>query len=572
MTESLVTLFNEKKAKSKKVEKQPVIKKVKKKDLPVVPIYEKILQYYESYYIDNIRIYNGVMLTTCEKIKANTEFFKLISPDDIFTELLPSTLNANGEFTHISFKEEDFIKTLDIPPIEYASILKIGCNFGEIYTFPNPFINHHIKDMVKSIVSLENIGPIKIGCSCNPLLDTNEVLMLVKKLHQMTPLFVNLFDKYIKDRLRTDKIYKKTGGKLISKFILIQNYSRLSDEDIHDLFVVINKLVPNEPDAIICRRYIEQILEIISVFTDYEDCCTCANLYTKEHNLVIDKDILLEKLKSSTRGRKPKEKKKGKRKTQGTGNYMSSQISFEVYNFINKKITKIKLFRNGTFQVPGIKNADMSDSIDCIHLLKNYLNYIKLLEHNNIVANDDTHELKKVVPVYIMSVMRNYICELKKPNVNIIINELKEIFYYEKSMSLQELNSESCQKYIDWITNLNLVKRNIIDIFKYANVGFCQISEISLNSERYSGILIKFLRPTPKDESKKITVKIMSSGKINIDGGNSEIEVFEIYYWLRYIFGKYWSEITYDSDKVISDFEESADSESGYESIYDDQL
>ena len=51
-------------------------------------------------------------------------------------------------------------------------------------------------------------------------------------------------------------------------------------------------------------------------------------------------------------------------------------------------------------------------------------------------------------------------------------------------------------------------------------MGFYQISEISLNGERYPGLLVKFLRPIPGKEGKKLTIKILSSGKINLDGAN----------------------------------------------------
>jgi TATA-box binding protein (TBP) (component of TFIID and TFIIIB) len=99
-------------------------------------------------------------------------------------------------------------------------------------------------------------------------------------------------------------------------------------------------------------------------------------------------------------------------------------------------------------------------------------------------------------------------------------------------------------------------------------MSFYHISEISLNGERYPGLLVKFLRPIPGKEGKKITIKILSSGKINLDGCTSEIEVVEIYHWVQYIFIKYWSEVVYDSSVVIKEVV-SSDSESGYESIYD---
>ncbi|MGL5936424.1 MAG: hypothetical protein ACRCZI_12485 [Cetobacterium sp.] len=507
-------------------------------------------------------------------MNTNIEFYKMLSMRDIFTNLVPSTLTANGGLSNISFTEEDYIDTLDIPPIEYAAITKIACNFGEIYTFPNPFINHRIIDMIKSIISLDGIGNIKIGCSCNSLLDTTHVLTLVKELNKTTELFNNLYTKHIKDRMQADKSYVKTSKEIFENFILIRNYAVLSSDKIQSLYNIVNKLVPNEPDTLVCLDYLDKLCNIISVFTDYEAQCTCSAQYTRDHNLDIDKNALVEKIKTSTRGRKPKIKEKSKRKKKGTGHQLNSQVSFEVYNFINKKITKIKLFRNGVYQVPGVKRPDMSDLLDCVILLKDYLNYNKLLDHTN-KGTSSKSSIDKVEATHLIGVMRNYICSLLNPTATIIINELKNILYYEKDMLLCKLHESSFSKYIEFINNMGLPEEIVVDIFKYCNVGFLQISEISLNTERYHGIFVKFMRPIPDKETKRVTVKIMSSGKINIDGANSELDAFEIYYWLQYIFQKYWSEIIHDTsdlEKMVTNAVISDDSYSGYESVYDDQL
>jgi hypothetical protein len=126
------------------------------------------------------------------------------------------------------------------------------------------------------------------------------------------------------------------------------------------------------------------------------------------------------KVRISNRGRKPKNKPKSKRKLQGTGKFFSSQITFEIYNKSNKKIYKIKLFRNGGFQVPGVNKPDMSDLIGPIKILRDYLRDEFM---------DDAIDIQ-----YFISVMRNYICRIKDNNMLIRLNELETLLKGLKEM------------------------------------------------------------------------------------------------------------------------------------------
>ena len=143
LTEDLQKLYNEKKAnKPAQILPVKIPKKIKKKDIEILSIDERELKYYEYDVIGTdpgTKIYNGILIADKSKILNNIEFYKKISPHDKFTELCPSTLTSRGELSNMDFNEEIFIKTLAIPLIEYAAILKIGCNFGEIYNYPNPF-------------------------------------------------------------------------------------------------------------------------------------------------------------------------------------------------------------------------------------------------------------------------------------------------------------------------------------------------------------------------------------------------------------------------------------------------
>lgn len=114
---------------------------------------------------------------------------------------------------------------------------------------------------------------------------------------------------------------------------------------------------------------------------------------------------------------------------------------------------------------------------------------------------------------------------------------------YEK-----EVYTDKNPCYIRFLGNLVKSGIDVYYIFKFLNLGIMQISEIVNNCERYPGIIIKFNKPLPFKKEKKVTIKILSSGKINFDGANSELEVLEMYYWLSYIIKKYWKEIVYDND------------------------
>jgi hypothetical protein len=257
------------------------------------------------------------------------------------------------------------------------------------------------------------------------------------------------------------------------------------------------------------------------------------------------------KVRVSNRGRKPKTKLKSKRKLQGSGKYFSSQITFEIYNPDNGKIYKIKLFRNGRFQVPGVNKPDMSDLIKPMITLRDYL---------RIEFVDETIEIQ-----YFISVMRNYICRISNLNILIRLGELETLFKNQKE--IDEINPvyESLDENP---LNLQCVK----DIQKYIgkknnSIG---IAEIQNNCERYFGLILKFYRPVSWKITKRTTIKILRSGKINIDGGNSIEESFQLYHWLEHIFSEYSSVMLFDTMKALSD-ESDYDIGSG-ESVYDEDL
>jgi hypothetical protein len=258
------------------------------------------------------------------------------------------------------------------------------------------------------------------------------------------------------------------------------------------------------------------------------------------------------KVRVSNRGRKPKIKPKSKRKLQGSGKYFSSQITFEIYNPDNNKIYKIKLFRNGGFQVPGVNKPDVSDLIKPIITLRDYLRKEFVDENINIQ--------------YFISVMRNYICKINNPQLLIRLNTLETLFKDYKD-SLQE-NPIRC--IIDQIPDItDPIKEEIKQYIGQKN-NKINMAEIQNNCERYFGLILKFYRPVPWKIDKRTTIKILRSGKLNIDGGNSIDEAHELYHWLENVFTKNYNIILYDPAATYDDSEE-YEIGSGQE-IYDGDL
>jgi len=259
------------------------------------------------------------------------------------------------------------------------------------------------------------------------------------------------------------------------------------------------------------------------------------------------------RVRVSNRGRKPKTKPKTKRKLQGTGKFFSSQITFEIYNVDNNKIYKIKLFRNGGFQVPGVKKPDISDLITPIKILREYLREEFM---------DDTIDIQ-----YFISVMRNYICRIINPNMLIRLNELETLLKGLKEME----NLDPVVELIDILHKKhNLLCHDVIkDYIGQKNNMIC-MAEIQNNCERYFGLILKFYRPVPWKMNKRTTIKVLRSGKINIDGGNSIEESYELYHWIESMFAEYASTILYNPTDVVDESDE-YNIGSG-ESMYDDDL
>jgi hypothetical protein len=251
--------------------------------------------------------------------------------------------------------------------------------------------------------------------------------------------------------------------------------------------------------------------------------------------------------KTSGRGRKPKPKKKTKRKIQGNGRYFSSQVTFMIEHPDTLYQYKIKMFRNGVFQVPGIRNPDMQDLVKPIEILRKYLAYN---------FGEDVQVLN------FMAVMRNYKSKLINENLHVHLERLEDLIFKDK------LNPKY-EQFLDYM--LRSVHSSYSEKIKEMVGTFnpLNIAEMTYNTDRCFCLIIKFYRPSILDPKKKTTVKLLKKGKINFDGGNSEQEVEELYYWLQYIYHLYKDQILFDIKNITKE-SDSDTSDCSYVSIYDD--
>jgi hypothetical protein len=176
--------------------------------------------------------------------------------------------------------------------------------------------------------------------------------------------------------------------------------------------------------------------------------------------------IKAKKKTNKQRGRKPKAKPRKIRKMQGNGKYINSQTTFSVLPENSQKPYKLKLFRTGAIQIPGILKADLSDAFYVIDQTIEVLN-----------------EAFDTEPGYF---------RLKTEPKIVMMNYIWRIENQSSLLDLQSLRDE---------------------LFNYAGEEIIiDKPEVRYNPEKYQGLLCKLKK---EKESAFTTLKIFSSGKIN---------------------------------------------------------
>ncbi len=206
-----------------------------------------------------------------------------------------------------------------------------------------------------------------------------------------------------------------------------------------------------------------------------------------------------------------------------------SCITVEVMSPVNPdKIYKIKVFRNGTVQVPGIINTDKSDVIAPLKIAYSFLR--KTLDRDDIEIE------------YIMATMENFSCIIQNPDLGIIIGALKNCMTRE--YRLQQIAITDMVEIYDRVRT-KVDARNAFVFLKFYDRTPMPIKLPKRNEQKTSGLLIQINRYDSTDK-KDLTIRTLTSGKITFNGGNSRIEVLSSYYWLNFVLSKYYEILVYD--------------------------
>jgi hypothetical protein len=522
-----------------------------------------------------IRLYNGVLLDTKDAIINNIELYKAINKVDAASsldELTSSTLTAKGLLVNVDFQNESVVSKMTLPKNQH--IIKIGCNEEEVYMFPNDFVDYnitHIMDIIKNSKSTKY--KTRIECACQNLLKHADNLLA---LYEDIKIQINLvrdtdiirrIERYLAQQKNRNKTLLDKISKILKRIVGYVFHQYLYEDDIRvaifQLFDQLSHNIEFERDSAIedLRKLFMQINDIVGFFKTYIARCKCIQQPYDPAKKVAIKLVAEDTKRTKTT---TKTQKYTRRKTQGCGKYFSSQITFEIYSAETEKIYKIKIFRNGNFQAPGIRNKEMRDIIKPLFMLVEYL---------RDQFNVDIHVS------YIISVMRNYLSYIKTPTfvspikdhngkpkvlgTHIYLDKLDERLRQEKNAHY--LNPADAHDIYALLSG-KFAKKDALAIYDMMHVTTLQIVGIANNSEKVGGIIIKFDRPIPEKPGKKIAVKVTCAGKINFDGCNSENEVLEIYYWLHNIFRRYGGELIFNKSQL----KYYASEDDGYDSIYDE--
>lgn len=106
--------------------------------------------------------------------------------------------------------------------------------------------------------------------------------------------------------------------------------------------------------------------------------------------------------------------------------------------------------------------------------------------------------------------MRNYKFHIIKENIFIDLNKFRTLLLNYKEYQIDNSKNNNSKNYFQNNTN-----------YDYNLMIQLDIGLIKCNFEKYTGIIVKFKTPIPDKLDKLTTVKIFSSGKINIDGSNN---------------------------------------------------
>ncbi len=359
-------------------------------------------------------------------------------------------------------------------------------------------------------------------------------------------------------------------------------------------------IAPLDPDEREDIKRFRCVGRIVEISNNFYTTSTPAYEEYKKANEKKPRDVM-----KGQRDRNEEERKKSRSESKGTNTHQSSQITFVIQSKIldqhgNPRFYKIKLFRKGAVQIPGVIDESYEDIGDALNLLVNYLR--KAYKNDNIAM------------VNLYTSMKNYVCRLVygwfRFNLNklklafdtyktnspfkIYVVEILDLLGFPKDVPKEDLDDDDFHSsddddYIDLglprrpIPSTTVTKKvnrytlaNIRDIIRI-QCGHTQeqIAEVIKETDKsVSSLSIKFYQSAidvfhvARDkEPKRTTIKIMQSGKINFEGGNDYAETVKLREWLMQFIRLRQNEVM---GHIRKPYDETAESSDSGESIYAD--
>ena len=493
--------------------------------------------------INCIKIYDGTTLALRARYANSINYYKNLTRfgEKLFSELIPSTLTAQGEIHGIIFMEEDLIKVLKIPE---QSIMKITCNYGSI-VHPDYVIHDKVlmarkaeqkakkeKDPERTKRRMQGDG------SCF----SSQITFYVKHPDIVCKPQVEVVKKSKRGRKQKNP---STVNQTVNQDVNQTTNQTESKTEVKSIEQTENKTPAKKPRGRkpkVPKGTVNEIVNLSIVSTPN----TTSNVSENKEptiNLTDTSNTILNAISTTSNATSNLTETKSEVKAplyQYTAEELAAAEEFSA------DIYKIKLFRNGVFQVAGVTQPDMSDLFKPIGILHQYL--------QPYFAN----------PIKIdrfISVMRNYKVKLLNKHYHIDLEKCEKIIGNEK-------NNEAYNRI--WDAWLNVLPRyaqlQYMNYIKKPNP--MQITSITYNTERCFSLNIKFSRPSIVDPTKEVTVKLLKKGKINFDGGNSQQEIEEIYHWLEYLYNKHHDDMLCDI-RLVNNETDPDTSDCSAVSIYD---
>lgn len=232
------------------------------------------------------------------------------------------------------------------------------------------------------------------------------------------------------------------------------------------------------------------------------------------------------------RGRKKKVKTTDRCKGGHFGSQMQSVIAS---TFKPGKVYKVKCFKTGTGQVPGVLDPYYTDVMPAIEELRQFI--CKTLGGEFPIS-------------YIRPLMRNYVSFINEIDYIIDLRKFTTFItdYCHSGTEYKEFESIIGKHFAPDITN---------QIMARIPVNRMRISRIQYDPEKYSGVKLSMFRPvhgatTLKEKEKILTIKVLQSGKINFDGNRYIWEIESVYEWLSYLFSRYGSEFLMRRSEIMA--------------------